>query len=136
MPVKTVEAPTYAKTKDEVMEKIQSHIDSMHELKEKVGSFDDELGMPMKVAFLVASAHDDDPHISVQLGTSFDPILFGQVLATACSVNPHTVLGLMEGLASNSDTRDAMSAAILSMIETMQEGAGGDLAHTKPEGSA
>jgi hypothetical protein len=136
MPDTVVEAPTYTQTKQEVLDKLQSHIDAVAELKDKLATFDDASGMPLKIAFMVASAYDEDPHISIQVGSSFNPILFGQVLATACSVNPHTVLGLMEGLAASPDTRDAMSAAILSMIETLRECGDAELAFAEPEGSA
>jgi len=132
----STEEHVLVQTKDEVLEKMQAHIDAAVELKQRLIDNTEE-GMPIKLAFMLASAHDNDEHIQIQLGSSFDPLMMGQVLATACTVNPHVVLGLMDGLAGNPATRDAVTSAIIAMMETLQDVEGDtELALTDVEGTA
>lgn len=126
--------PMFVTGQKDVLDKLQEHIDALTALKEKVASAPEDGPESIQMMFLSASATRNDAEIDVRIGTSFDPLSMGQVLSCAAIMSPDIVLGLMEGLASNDATREAVTASIVAMMEAMDECE--ELAVAKPEGNA
>lgn len=126
--------PVFITGHKETLDKLQEHIDSLITLKERVANAPEDGPQSIQMMFLAASATRNEAEIDVRIGTSFDPLSMGQVLSCAAILSPDIVLGLMEGLASNDATREAVTASIVAMMEAMDECE--ELAVTKPEGNA